>query len=140
MIVPSSAGKSIRVHSGKFTCQPIASLEITGYDGERLRPGEIYVRLTGARSENLAVCSLCGPDRFVVKYDELRGRERGLRVGATAVVGKLYFIDIRRKSLDDSADLTALQSFLRQIDRQCDDIQGMNYGAHKNFLHNVACH
>lgn len=43
-----------RVRSGKFTYQSIASLEITGYDDQRLRPGGIYVRLTGV-TRRLAV-------------------------------------------------------------------------------------
>jgi periplasmic copper chaperone A len=38
-----------RVRSGKFSYQPLQSLEIGGFDDERLRPGGTFVRLEGVK-------------------------------------------------------------------------------------------
>jgi copper(I)-binding protein len=40
-----------RIRSGKYTYQPIESLEIGGFDDPRLRPGGIHVRLTGLKRD-----------------------------------------------------------------------------------------
>ncbi len=59
--VSSSAADKVelvrtRVRSGKYTYQPLAAIEIGGFDDERLRPGGLHVRLSGVR-ERLAVGS-----------------------------------------------------------------------------------
>ncbi len=38
-----------RVSGGKYTYLPLRALEITAYDDERLRPGGVFVRLTGLK-------------------------------------------------------------------------------------------
>ena len=43
-----------RVRSGRFTYLPLASLDIGGFDDERLRPGGLHLRLTGV-NRRLAV-------------------------------------------------------------------------------------
>ncbi|MGE4061736.1 MAG: copper chaperone PCu(A)C [Rhodospirillaceae bacterium] len=43
-----------RIRSGKYVYQPVTDLEITGYDDERLRPGGLFVRLSGVK-DRLAV-------------------------------------------------------------------------------------
>ncbi|MCA0200054.1 MAG: copper chaperone PCu(A)C [Proteobacteria bacterium] len=40
-----------RIRSGKYTYLPVKGLEITGYNDERLRPGGIFVRLTGLKRD-----------------------------------------------------------------------------------------
>ncbi len=40
-----------RIRSGKYTYQPIDSLEVGGFDDPRLRPGGIHVRLTGVKRD-----------------------------------------------------------------------------------------
>ena len=38
-----------RVRSGKYTYQPVPALDIGGFGDERLRPGGLFLRLTGVR-------------------------------------------------------------------------------------------
>lgn len=38
-----------RVRSGKYTYLPLRNLEIAGFNDERLRPGGVFVRLTGLK-------------------------------------------------------------------------------------------
>jgi copper(I)-binding protein len=40
-----------RIRSGRYTYQPIESLEVGGFDDPRLRPGGIHVRFTGLKRE-----------------------------------------------------------------------------------------